>query len=68
MAKDQRGSWLCKLDANYNSKSKRTGRRNTVNEKNYNLKIQKKLNIVAKKLFLRNNSLIDVLMGSHAFF
>ena len=22
MAKDQRGVWLCKLDANYNSKSK----------------------------------------------
>ena len=33
MAKDQRGAWLCELDANYNSKSKRTGSRNTVNEK-----------------------------------
>ena len=33
MAKDQRGAWLCKLDSNYNSKSKRTESQNTVNEK-----------------------------------
>ena len=47
LADDQPGTWLCKLHASYNSKSKTTGIRTTANEKSTIWRIEK-LNFVAK--------------------